>query len=88
MDDEARQAVIRQFVEAINTGEMEPLDALYHDDVVIEWPQSGELIRGRRTILVPGRWATRLRRWGYWKCGGRDEHGHYPSVRNRQALRR
>ena len=42
---------IRQFVEAINTEEMEPLDALYHDDVVIEWPQSGELISGRQNIL-------------------------------------
>ena len=29
MDDEARRARIRQFVEAINTGEMEVFDALY-----------------------------------------------------------
>jgi hypothetical protein len=23
---------------------------IYHDDVVIEWPQSGEVIRGNRNI--------------------------------------
>jgi SnoaL-like domain len=50
MDDQARRARIREFVAAINTREMEPFDAIYHDDVVIEWPQSGEVIRGKKHI--------------------------------------
>jgi hypothetical protein len=50
MDDEARQASIRRFAEAINTGEMEVFDAIYHEDVVIHWPQSGEVIRGKHNI--------------------------------------
>ena len=50
MDDQARRVRIRQFVEAINTGEMEPFDAIYHDDVVVHWPQSGEVIRGKQNI--------------------------------------
>jgi hypothetical protein len=50
MDDESTRAGIRRFVEAINTGEMEPFDALYHDDVIIEWPQSGEVILGKQKI--------------------------------------
>jgi hypothetical protein len=50
MNDESRRAVIRRFVESVNTGEMEPLDALYHGDVVIEWPQSSELIHGKQNI--------------------------------------
>jgi hypothetical protein len=50
MDDEARRAGIRQFVEAINTGDMSVFDAAYHDDVVIHWPQSGEVIRGKKNI--------------------------------------
>jgi ketosteroid isomerase-like protein len=50
MDDEARRVKIRRFVEAINTGEMEPFDAIYHDDVVVHWPQSGEVIRGKHKI--------------------------------------
>src|SRR6266571_5351346 len=29
---------------------MEPFDAIYHDDVVVEWPQSGEVIRGKKNI--------------------------------------
>jgi hypothetical protein len=37
-------------VEAINTGEMEPFDAIYHHDVVVHWPQSGEVIRGKHKI--------------------------------------
>jgi hypothetical protein len=31
MDDESRRARIRRLVEAINTQEMEPFDAIYHD---------------------------------------------------------
>jgi ketosteroid isomerase-like protein len=38
MDEEATRARIRQFAEAINTADMEVFDAIYHDDVVIEWP--------------------------------------------------
>jgi hypothetical protein len=52
MDDESRRAEIRRFVETINTGDLSPqrFDATYHDDVVIDWPQSGEVIRGKRNI--------------------------------------
>ena len=50
MDDQARRARIRQLVEAVNTRDMDYFDALYHDDVVIHWPQSGEVIRGRHNI--------------------------------------
>jgi hypothetical protein len=50
MDDQARRVEIRQLVEAVNTRDMEYFDALYHDDVVVEWPQSGEVIRGKHNI--------------------------------------
>ena len=50
IDDEKTRVGIHRFVEAINTGEMEPFDALYQDDVTIEWPQSGEVIRGKQNI--------------------------------------
>ncbi len=50
MDDESRRARIRQIVEAVNTRDMEYFDVLYHDDVVIEWPQSGEVIRSKQNI--------------------------------------
>jgi hypothetical protein len=50
MGDESRRAGIRQLVEAINTRDLDTFDAIYHDDVVIEWPQSGEVIRGKHNI--------------------------------------
>jgi hypothetical protein len=50
MNDESRRAGIRRLVEAINSHEMDPFDAIYHDNVVIEWPQSGEVIRGKKNI--------------------------------------
>jgi ketosteroid isomerase-like protein len=50
MNDDATRARIRHFAEAINTADMEVFDAIYHDDVVIEWPQSGEVIRGKKNI--------------------------------------
>jgi hypothetical protein len=50
MDDEARRATIRRFVAAINARDLEIFDAVYHDDVVIQWPQSGEVIRGKHNI--------------------------------------
>jgi len=50
MDDEARRARIREFADAINTADMEVFDAMYHDDLVVEWPQSGEVIRGKKNI--------------------------------------
>ena len=50
MDDEARRTKARQLVEALNARDLDWFDALYHDDVVIEWPQSGEVIRGKHNI--------------------------------------
>lgn len=50
MDDELGRAGIRRLVEALNAGDLDTFDAMYHDDVVIEWPQSGEVIRGKRNI--------------------------------------
>jgi hypothetical protein len=53
MGDESRRAGIRRLVEAISAREMEPFDTIYNDDVLIEWPQSGEVIRGKQNIVGP-----------------------------------
>jgi hypothetical protein len=50
MDDELRRVGIRRLVEALNSRDLEPYDAIYSDDVVIEWPQSGEVIKGKQNI--------------------------------------
>jgi len=49
-DDEVRRAKAGQLVEALNSRDLDWLDTLYHDDVVIHWPQSGEVIRGKHNI--------------------------------------
>jgi ketosteroid isomerase-like protein len=49
-DDEARRAKAGQLVAALNARDLEWFDALYHDDVVIHWPQSGEVIRGKHNL--------------------------------------
>jgi hypothetical protein len=58
MDDEARRTKARQLVEALNARDLDWFDALYHDDVVIHWPQSGEVIRASTTL---GRCARPIR---------------------------
>jgi len=49
--DTTSQAVFAQFFEAAERGDMEALASLVHDDVLMEWPQSGERFRGRENAL-------------------------------------
>jgi hypothetical protein len=50
MHNESRRVGIRRLVEAINTQDVDAFGAIYHDDLVVEWPQSGEVIRGKHNI--------------------------------------
>jgi hypothetical protein len=52
MDDrEIRQALERHW-NASNANDFETEHAIYSDDAVLEYPQSGERIRGRRNIQI------------------------------------
>ena len=49
------ETVIRRLVAAINSKRVGDMDALFHEDVVMEWPQSGERIVGgdnRRAVYA------------------------------------
>jgi hypothetical protein len=59
MDDDSGRAGLRRLVDVINAREMEPFDTIYNDAVVIEWPQSGEVIRGKQ---ISGSFASSVRR--------------------------
>jgi ketosteroid isomerase-like protein len=48
MSDDANRATIQALVGAINRGDRAALDTVFSDDVIMEWPQSGERIRGAR----------------------------------------
>jgi hypothetical protein len=50
-DQEIRQALERHW-NASNADDFETEHAIYHDDAVLEYPQSGERIRGRRNIQI------------------------------------
>lgn len=46
MHDESGRSAIEALVAAINRGDRDALSLVFTDDVVFEWPQSGERIRG------------------------------------------
>lgn len=48
MSDAKNRAAIDALVTAINTRDLNALDKVFTEDVVMEWPQSGERIRGEK----------------------------------------
>jgi len=46
MSDARNRATIDELVHAMNARDLAALDRVFTDDVVMEWPQSGERIRG------------------------------------------
>jgi ketosteroid isomerase-like protein len=46
MNETRNPAAVDALVAAINARDLNAMDRLFTDDVVIEWPQSGERIRG------------------------------------------
>ena len=67
-DGEAR-AVVERFWTAMRANDFAAAGALLHDDYVLDWPQSGERIRGRANFAAvnahypaAGRWSITLQR--------------------------
>jgi ketosteroid isomerase-like protein len=50
LDTPEIRAALDQFLEATVALDLERVDEFYHDDVVVEFPQSGERIRGKHNI--------------------------------------
>jgi len=50
MGDQDIRAALDQHWVASDSGDFETEHAIYHEDAVLEYPQSGERIRGRRNI--------------------------------------
>jgi ketosteroid isomerase-like protein len=75
MEETEARTTIQAFVGAMNAHDLAALATLYTDDVVLEWPQSGERIRGeanRRAVYdrfpaLPTITATRVSgSGGHW----------------------
>lgn len=61
MTEQSHSDVVVAFWDAFDRFEFEAVGHLLHDDFVCEWPQSGELIRGRDNMIAvnkhyPGQW--------------------------------
>ena len=50
--DQSNESVIGQFLEAAESGDVEGMASLAHDDLVMEWPQSAERFRGKENALA------------------------------------
>ena len=50
MDDRTVQAALQRHWEASDASDFEVEHEIYHEDAVLDYPQSGERIRGRRNI--------------------------------------
>lgn len=48
MSESRNRATVDALVSAINARDLKALETVFTDDVVIEWPQSGERIRGEK----------------------------------------
>ena len=50
MDDRAMRAALQRHWDASDAGDFEAEHDIYHEDAMLDYPQSGERIRGRRKI--------------------------------------
>ncbi|MGZ5353023.1 MAG: nuclear transport factor 2 family protein [Actinomycetota bacterium] len=46
MGEQENRAVVERLIACINDRKVEVMDELFHDDALMEWPQSGERVRG------------------------------------------
>lgn len=46
MGEQENRRVVERLIACINDGQIEVMDELFHDDALMEWPQSGERVRG------------------------------------------
>jgi ketosteroid isomerase-like protein len=51
VDTTGNRAVIGEFLEAAERRDFDAMARLAHDDIVMEWPQSGERFRGKENAL-------------------------------------
>jgi ketosteroid isomerase-like protein len=54
MDDRTMRAALRRHWDASDANDFNVEHEIYHEDAVLDYPQSGERIRGRRNIRRAG----------------------------------
>ncbi|MEX2546193.1 MAG: nuclear transport factor 2 family protein [Chloroflexota bacterium] len=51
MDESSARAAIERYWQAANTQDFDAVRDLFTDDVLVEWPQSGERVRGKEACI-------------------------------------
>lgn len=69
MDSEQPKQIVERFWRAMQSNDFKAAGELLHDDYILDWPQSGERIRGRSNFAAinenyptHGRWEFTLQR--------------------------
>jgi ketosteroid isomerase-like protein len=69
IESEASKQIVAKFWATMQTNEFQTVAELLHDDYILEWPQSGERVRGRANFVAinenypaQGRWEFTIHR--------------------------
>jgi hypothetical protein len=74
VDDDARRVLLQEHWEQhANSSDFERAHAIYHDDAVLEWPQSGERFVGKATLRAMREGAPPLA-FTTWRIVGHGDH--------------
>jgi ketosteroid isomerase-like protein len=68
MSEDTNRQIVERFWQTMNSNDWNAVAALLHDDHVLEWPQSGERVRGRANFVavnahypISGPWRFEIR---------------------------
>ena len=70
MDDQTLRLAVQRHWEASDASDFEAEHEIYREDAVLEYPQSGERIRGRRNIQESRRVQPNTKRFTVWRIVG------------------
>lgn len=73
MDDRARQLVLQRHWDASDANDLEAEHDIYHADAVLDYPQSGERIRGRDNICESRRVQPNSKRFSVRRIVGNGD---------------
>jgi ketosteroid isomerase-like protein len=62
MEGHENRQVVERFWAAMQTNDFRAVGELLHEKYVLEWPQTGEIIRGRENFPAAGRWSFTVER--------------------------
>jgi ketosteroid isomerase-like protein len=69
MEERENRQIVERFWAAMQTNDFRAVGELLHDEYVLEWPQTGEIVRGRENFVAinenfpaAGRWSFTVHR--------------------------